>query len=343
MKAMVTTGALQMVMRDVECPMPNKGQVQVKVEYCGICGSDVHYYKDGKIGDHVLDHDIILGHEVSGVVTAIGQEVTELKIGDRVALEPGIACGKCEFCKTGHYNLCPEMTFFADPPTPGALQEYVVHPADLCFKLPDNVSTMEGALVEPLSVGLHAAGTGNVELGESVLILGTGCIGLVTLLACKARGAAEIVVVDLYDKRLEFAKKLGATHVINAKKENVLERANEILGKEGADVVFETAGSVVTISQTPFLVKVGGRIILVGQSAQSEVSYNFAKVMIKELTIKSIFRYRNSYPVAIAALSTGSIDVKQIVTHEFSFEESKLGFDTVIKDAENVVKGVIKF
>ncbi len=343
MKAMVTTGARQMAMREIECPKPASGQVQIKLEYCGICGSDVHYYKDGKVGDHVLDHDIVLGHEVAGKVTEVGEEVTNLKVGDRVALEPGIACGKCIFCKSGRYNLCRDMKFFADPPTPGALQEYVIHPADLCFKLPENVSSMEGALVEPLSVGLHAVGTGDVKLGQSVLIMGTGCIGLVTLLACKARGAAEIVVVDLYDKRLDFAEKLGATHVINAKKEDVKKRINEIFNGEGADVVFETAGSIVTIAQTPFLAKVGGTIVLVGQSAQSEVNYNFSEVIIKELAIKSIFRYRNSYPVAIAAIGSGAIDLKQIVTHEFSFENSKSGFDTVIEDGENVVKGVIKF
>lgn len=343
MKAMITTGIQKMEMKEAMRPKPEPGQVLVKIEYCGICGSDVHFYKDGRIGDHILEDDIVLGHEVSGIVTELGENVTQLQVGDRVALEPGIACGKCIFCKSGSYNLCPEMVFFADPPVSGALQEYVVHPADLCFKLPDNVSTMEGALVEPLSVGLHAAGMGDVKLGQSVIILGTGCIGLVTLLACKARGAAQIVVVDLYDKRLEFARKLGATHTINAKKDNVEDKIKEIFSGQGADVVFETAGSIVTIAQTPFLAKRGGTIVLVGQASESKVSYNFAEVMIKELTIKSVFRYRNSYPVAIAALSTKSIDVKQIVTHEFEFKDSKLAFDTVIKDAENVVKGVIRF
>ncbi len=343
MKAMVTTGIQKMEMREIPKPVPKEGQVLVKIEYCGICGSDVHFYKDGRIGDHILKDDIVLGHEVAGIVTELGEGVTQLKVGDRVALEPGIACGKCIFCKTGYYNLCSEMVFFADPPVPGALQEYAAHPADLCFKLPDNVSTMEGALVEPLSVGLHAAGIGDVKLGQNVIILGTGCIGLVTLLACKARGAAQIAVVDLYDKRLTFAKRLGATHVINAKKCNVVEKIKEIFDGQGADVVFETAGSIVTIAQTPFLAKRGGTVVLVGQASESEVSYNFSEVMIKELTVKSVFRYRNSYPVAIAALSTGAIDVKQIVTHEFAFKDSRDAFDTVIKDAENVVKGVIRF
>ena len=330
-------------MEIVEEPIPEvkKGEVLVKIEYNGICGSDVHFFKDGRVGDCILHDKFVLGHEVSGTVVKVGEGVTNLKVNDRVALEPGYTCGKCEFCKTGRYNLCPDVKFFAAPPVAGALKEYVSHPADMCFKLPDNVSTMEGALVEPLAVGLHATSLGNVSLGQSVVILGAGCIGLVTLLSAKARGAAKAIVVDLYDKRLEFARQMGADYTINAKEENVLERIHEILG-DGPDVVFETAGSPKTIAQTSWIVKKGGTIVLVGMAAESEIKYNFFQAMEKEAIIRCVFRYRNLYPVAIAAISSGSINVKQIVTHEFTLDESEKAFATVVEDAQNVVKGIIK-
>ena len=181
-----------------------------------------------------------------------------------------------------------------------------------------------------------------MTLGNSVVILGAGCIGLCTLLSAKAFGASEIIVVDLFEKRLEFAKKMGATHVINGKEEDVIARVNELLRGKGADVVLETAGAPKTIYQTSLLAKPGGTVVLVGIAVQNDLQYNFGQVMSKELTIKSVFRYRNLYPTAIAAISSGTIDVNQIVTHEFNFEDTKLAFDTVIADAENVVKGVIK-
>lgn len=327
--------------KEVPMPTPGADDVIVKIEYCGICGSDVHFYKDGRIGDLVVSGEYVLGHEVAGTVTQVGSNVKHLVAGDRVALEPGITCGHCEQCTEGKYNLCKDVVFFATPPVQGALQNYVKHPANLCFKLPENVSTMEGALVEPLAVGLHACKQGNVGLGDSVVILGSGCIGLVTLLAAKASGASNVVVVDLFEKRLNFAKELGANHVINARNENVDERIKEILGERGADVVIETAGSAKTIYQTPFFAKMGGTVVLVGLTAEADLKYNMAQVMNKELTIKSVFRYRNLYPTAINAIADGSIDVKKIVTHEFKFEDAKLAFDTVIADAENVVKGVI--
>ncbi len=344
MKAAYLTEKMKIVVRDDrEIPVPSQGQVLVKMEYCGVCGSDVHFYKEGKVGDTPAPKDFILGHEVAGTITALGEGVTGLQVGDRVALEPGYTCGKCEFCKTGRYNLCPDVQFFAAPPVQGALQEYVVHPADMCFKLPENVSTEEGALVEPLAVGMHAASQANVTLGNSVLILGSGCIGLVTMLSAKARGASKLVVVDLFQKRLDMAKKLGATEVINAKEENVADRVREIFGPLGADIVFETAGAIPTIQQTPFYVKPGGTICLVGMAAESMANYNFNQIMMKEVTIKSVFRYRNLYPSAIAAIASGAIDVKQIVTHRFTFDESDQAFHNAVVNAQDEIKEVIQF
>lgn len=344
MKAAYLKEKMDIVIRDDQpIPEPSDDQVLIKMEYCGVCGSDVHFYREGKVGDTPAPADFILGHEVAGTIVKTGKNVTGLVPGDRVALEPGYTCGKCEFCKTGRYNLCPDVQFFAAPPVSGALMEYVVHPADMCFKLPDNVTTEEGALVEPLAVGMHAASQANVTLGNSVLILGGGCIGLVTLLAAKARGASQIVVVDLYEKRLNMARKLGASAVINAKEEDVAQRVDALFGRLGADIVFETAGSIHTIQETPYFVKPGGTICLVGMAAESMVNYNFNQIMMKEVTIKSVFRYRNLYPAAIAAIASGAIDVKQIVTHRFLFEEADLAFRTAVEHAQDEIKEVIEF
>ncbi len=279
MKVAYLKEAMKIVVKDdAKIPEISDDQVLVKMEYCGVCGSDVHFYKDGRVGDVAAPPDFVLGHEVAGEVVKIGAAVKNLKVGDKVALEPGYACGKCEYCKTGRYNLCPNVIFFADPPVQGALKEYVAHPADMCFKLPENMSTEEGALVEPLAVGLHATALGGVGLGSDVLILGGGCIGLVTLLSAKARGASRIVVVDLYEKRLNMAKEMGATEVINAQKENVAERVEELFDGKGVDFVFETAGAIATIQQTPYYVKKGGTIVLVGMAAESMANYNFHRL-----------------------------------------------------------------
>ena len=212
----------------------------------------------------------------------------------------------------------------------------------MCFKLPENVSTKEGALIEPLSVGFYAAEQGNVGTGDTVVILGSGCIGLVTLLACKAHGAGQIIVADLVQARLDKAMELGATAVINSGKEDALEKIKELTGGRGADVVFETAGSPVTIAQTPFIVRRGGTITLVGISSKEEINYNFAQIMDKEATIKSVFRYKNIYPKAIAAVASGAIDVKNIVTHEFDLDHIKDAYDEAVNNKTDLVKAVIK-
>jgi len=341
-RAVFMTGLEKMEIREVPVPTPKEKQVIVKLEYVGICGSDVHYLETGRIGDFVVEGDFILGHECAGTVVELGEGVENLKVGDRVALEPGITCGQCEFCKSGKYNLCPDVEFLATPPYHGCIENYIAFPENMCFKLPDNITTKEGALVEPLSVGMHAAKQGKVTLGSSVVILGAGCIGLCTLLACKAFGATDITVVDVIPKRLEFAKKLGATRVINGKDVNAVEEYDKITNEVGADIVIETAGSPITIGQTPYMVKRGGTIVLVGMAPKDILEFNFAKIMAKEAEIQTVFRYRNIYPQAIKAIAQGIIDVSGIVTHEFTFDQTAEAFDTAINNKIDVVKAVIK-
>ena len=228
MKVAVMNGIGEMGFMEKEIPQPKDNEVLVKLEYVGICGSDMHYYETGRIGDYVVEPPFVLGHEPGGVVVEVGKKVKHLKPGDRVALEPGKTCGCCEHCKTGNYNLCNDVVFFATPPVDGVFQEYVAHEADLCFKLPNHVSTLEGALIEPLAVGFHAANQGGAHCGQTAVVFGAGCIGLASMMALKAKGISQIYVVDIMQKRLDKAMELGATNVINSKEQDIVKEVERL-------------------------------------------------------------------------------------------------------------------
>lgn len=337
-------GLDNMIIKEIPKPTAGEGNVVVALEYIGICGSDVHYYHSGRVGAYEVDltQDYMLGHEAAGRVVEVGKGVTSLKIGDAVCLEPGVTDGTCEFCKSGKYNLCSDVRFLATPPVPGCNEEYIEFPADYCFKLPDNVTTKEGALIEPLSVGFHAANQGEVAVGETVCILGAGTIGITTLLSCKAHGAGKIIVCDLIPAKLELAKRMGADVIINSSEADVFKTVMAATEGQGAEKVFETAGSEATIALTPFLVKRGGQIILVGISTKSEITFNFAQIMDKEATIKSVFRYRNIFPKAIAAVAKGAIDVKPMITHEFDFDHVQEAYQEALNNKTDALKVMMK-
>lgn len=342
MKTAVMTDIMQVELQERPIPVPADNEVLVKIENVGICGSDLHYYEKGRIGDFIVKPPFVLGHEAGGVVVEVGKEVTNLKVGDRVALEPGKTCGKCEFCKQGKYNLCKDVVFFATPPVDGVFQEYVAHEAALCFKLPDNVSTLEGALIEPLAVGMHAAMQGNAHIGQTAVVTGAGCIGLVSLLALKAMGVSKVYVVDIMEKRLQKAMELGADGVINGKDVDAVEEVMKLTEGKGCDLAIETAGTEVTTRQLIKMAKKGSVIVLVGYSASGEVTLPIGMALDKELTFKTVFRYRNIYPMAIEAVSTGKIKIKDIVTDSFELDDIKNALDSCVKNKADIVKGVIK-
>lgn len=323
-------------------PTIKDNEILVKVKHVGICGSDVHYYEHGRIGDFVVEKPIILGHECAGEVTEIGKSVTGFEKGDLVALEPGYTCGKCEFCLTGRYNLCPDVVFMATPPYDGAFCEYVAYPSHMAFKLPQGMDTIEGALIEPLAVGMHSANQGGASLGQSAVVLGLGCIGLCTLLSLKAKGVTQIYGVDVIEKRLDKAKELGATQVINGKKEDTVKTIMELTDGKGVDMVYETAGNKITTMQTSALVKRGGTVVLVGMAPDATVPYDFGTLMGKEATIKTVFRYRNIYPTAIQAVANGIIPIKSIVTDTFCLDDTAKAMDYSIQNKENIVKAIIE-
>ncbi len=343
MNASVMTAVRKVEMQERPVPVPEKHEVLVRIKHVGVCGSDLHFYESGIVGTNVFDEPLVLGHESAGEVVAIGEEVEKLKVGDLVTLEPGVPCGKCEFCLTGRYNLCPDVAFMACPGYDGAFAEYVAWPEAWCFKLPEGMSTRSGALIEPLCVGLHAVSISEAKTGQSAVVLGSGCIGLVTLLALRLAGIPEIYVVDLVQKRLDKALELGATRVINAKEEDAIKTIMQLTDGKGVDLVFETAGNKYTQQQTVELVKRGGMITLVGMTPEAGTTYDFSLLISKEAKLHTIFRYRHLYPVGIKVVAAGLVDIESIVSHVFSFKDIEEGIEYNVEHKDDVIKAIIEF
>lgn len=324
-------------------PEPKDEEALLQMAFVGICGSDVHYYEHGRIADFIVKDPMVIGHEASGVVVKVGSKVKHLKKGDRVAVEPGVPCRRCQFCKDGKYNLCPDLTFCATPPDNGNLARYYVHAADFCHKLPDHVSLEEGALLEPLSVGVHACRRANVQLGTRVLVIGAGPIGLVSVLAAKAYGA-YVVCTARSPKRLEVAKNCGADVILNvdpAKEDeaSIIERIKGAIG-DLPHVTIDCSGNEKCISIGINITRTGGTLMLVGMGAQM-VTVPLVNACAREIDIKSVFRYCNDYPIALEMVASGRCNVKQLVTHNFKLEETVNAFEAARKKADNTIKVMI--
>lgn len=340
MKAVVLHKARDLRLEDVPIPKYGPDDVLVKIKSVGICGSDVHYWRTGAIGDFVVEAPMILGHEVAGVVAEVGANVKTLQVGDRVALEPGVPCRRCEACKTGRYNLCPEVRFFATPPVDGALSDFAVSPADFAYKIPDSLSLDAAALIEPLSVGIHACRRGNLNAGESVFIAGAGPIGLTSLAVAKAFGATEIFITDVKPHRLEIAKKMGATHAFDAC-EDAEAIVKEATNGRGVDLALECAGAEPALVSCLKTAKSGGTIVVVGLGDNSNYTLPLVKLAVKELDLKGIFRYAYTYPAAINLLASGAVDVEAMITHHFPLDDMLSAFEHAEKGTGGAVKVMI--
>ncbi|VEA58244.1 zinc-type alcohol dehydrogenase [Salmonella enterica subsp. enterica] len=329
----------KMEIRDTAMPEMHPDEVMIRMKKIGVCGSDVHFYEHGE-PEFPDVYPFILGHEGAGEVVEVGSSVNHLKVGDRVCLEPGVPCHTCEWCTSGKYNLCPSVYFPSAPRALGMMRNFITHKADLCFKLPDNVSYQEGALIEPLAVGIHAVRESGIKMGQSATILGCGCIGLVTLLALKAAGVDDITVVDIHDIRLEKAKELGARHFINSSHVDMVRAVKDIYNDIGPDFIFETAGNKVTASNSVPMIKRGGTIMIIG-NVVGGTPIDLQMLGNKEATIKATFRYRNIYPSALNALSSGRINVNSIVSDFYKFEDTQCAFENSITNKATVVKAMI--
>ncbi len=342
MKVAVMHGKQNVSIETHPIPEPKLGEVLIHVEAAGVCGSDLHYYAEGKIGEMEVQTPFILGHEIAGRVVCCGEGVTEFSGGELVAIEPGLPCGECEMCRTGHYNLCPDMRFLATPPYNGAFAEYMVYPAKWVYRLPENMTAVQGALIEPLAVGMHAAQLSGAELGDSALILGCGCIGLMALLALKSRGVAQIYMADILEKRMDKARELGASAVFDASDPQITEKILSLTHGRGVDSVFEMTGSASALMQTVRFVRKGGSIVLVGLGSQAVMPFDFEKLIWNEVQIRPCFRYKNIYPKAIRAISNGLIHLDSMVSDRVRLEDTPEALKYHLENKAMITKMIIE-
>ncbi|KAI9039252.1 NAD(P)-dependent alcohol dehydrogenase [Aspergillus affinis] len=330
----VLEGIHQVKFEDRPIPeLKNPHDVIVNVKFTGICGSDVHYWEHGSIGQFVVKEPMVLGHESSGIISKVGSAVTSLKVGDHVAMEPGTPCRRCEPCKAGKYNLCEKMAFAATPPYDGTLAKYYVLPEDFCYKLPSNISLEEGAAMEPLGVAVHIVKQASITPGQTVVVFGAGPVGLLCCTVAKAYGASKVIAVDIQKPRLEFARKYAATATFEPAKAPAQENANEIIKENdlgaGADVVIDASGAEPSIHTGIHLVRPGGTYVQ-GGMGRSEITFPIMAACTKELNVKGSFRYGSGdYKLAVDLVASGKVNVKELITGVVQFEDAENAFKEV--------------
>lgn len=326
MRAAVLTRAGEIVLEEREAPAPGPREVLVEVSSVGVCGSDIHYYEHGRIGPFVVDSPLILGHESAGRVAAIGEGVTKHAVGDRVTLEPGVPCGRCEQCRAGRYNLCPDVVFFATPPVDGAFADYVVIHEDFAFTLPDGLSDDVGALMEPLSVGIWACRKAGVSAGDRVLVTGAGPIGLLVMQVARAFGATQVEISDVNETRLALAARTGATRTLVSGRDE----------PSTADVLIECSGHPAAVAAGIGAVRPAGVAVLVGLGPGETGELPLARIQTQEIWVTGTFRYANTYPTAIALAANGRVDLEAIITGHYGLDETEDALTVGRKDPQSV-------
>jgi len=327
MQALVLEKTKTLALRDFPLSEPlGPHDVRIRIHTVGVCGSDVHYYQHGAIGPFVVREPMILGHEAAGVVTETGSAVTDLRVDDRVCMEPGIPDPHSRATRLGLYNLDPAVRFWATPPVHGCLRPSVVHPAAFTFKLPDNVSFGEGAMVEPLAVGLHAANKARLRPGDVAVVLGAGPIGMVTALAALAGGCSRVFITDVQAPKLELAAKLGPITPVNVHTGNLKAVVQEFTAGWGADVVFDAVGLPQSAAQAVDVLCPGGCVVLIGMPG-APVPFDVVAAQVKEARLETIFRYAHVFPRALALMGSRKIDVRPLITDTYKFTDSVAAFD----------------
>lgn len=330
----------------IDHPVPKNDDphyVKLRVRKTGICGSDIHYYTHGSIGRFVVEEPMVLGHESAGEVVDVGPAVKTLKVGDKVAMEPGVPSRYSDEYKSGHYNLCPHMAFAATPPYHGTLTKYYVLPEDFCVKLPDNVSLEEGAMAEPLSVGVHVSRLAKVAPGDVVAVFGAGPIGLLVASCAMAFGVSKVVIIDIVDKKLEFAKKeLNIPFTFKPSKDDSYGQSAEKIWKligEKPNIAVDASGAEASINTAIKVLKEGGMFVQAGMG-KDNVSFPIADFCTKELKASGCFRYGyGDYKLAVEFIASGKVPVKKLITHRFKFTDAEEAFKTVMRG--EAIKAII--
>ena len=340
--ALVLEEAGKLSLRDIALTETlGSGDVRISIDTVGICGSDVHYYTHGKIGPFVVRKPMVLGHEAAGVVTERGADVTHLGVGDRVCMEPGIPNPASKASKLGVYNVDPDVQFWATPPVHGCLTPSVVHPAAFTYRLPDNVTMAEGAMVEPFAIGMQAAARAKIKPGDVALVTGSGPIGLMCALSALAGGCATVFITDLVEEKLQIAARYENIKPLLIPRDDVSEHLKAATEGWGADVVFECAGAAASIQTALDAVAPAGCVVWVGMPVDP-VPVDIVLAQSKEIRMETVFRYANMYDRAIALIGSGKVDLKPLISETFGFEESIEAFDRAVEARPTDVKIQIK-
>ncbi|MBD3384837.1 alcohol dehydrogenase catalytic domain-containing protein [candidate division KSB1 bacterium] len=342
MKTIRLVKPYQFKLQDEPVPNSQDEEVLLRIKAVGVCGSDIHLYKGVSYDQKENIDPLVLGHEFSGLVEAVGASVSDVKPGDRVAVEAGIHCGKCEWCLRGYTNLCPHMRFCGTPPMDGALRQYMSWPAHLVYPMPDSMSFDDGVMAEIYGIAQHSVALANMRPGMTAAVLGSGSIGLAMVqLLYKTRGVTALFATDLLDYRLETAQKMGATVTLNAGNSDIIDRIMQATGGRGVDVVFECAGAEETCYQSVEIAARGGKVIFIGIPEDNRTPFSAAAARRKGLTIRfdrrSLFTYEN----VIEMIAGGLLDTKTPVTHHFSLEETPQAYDLVSGYKDGVIKAII--
>ncbi|WP_265499741.1 NAD(P)-dependent alcohol dehydrogenase [Paracoccus beibuensis] len=328
----------QLSMRDIALDTDlGPSDVRIAVRTVGVCGSDVHYYTHGKIGPFIVNEPMVLGHEASGIVIEVGDQVRHLSVGDRVCMEPGIPDPTSRASKMGIYNVDPAVRFWATPPVHGCLTPEIVHPAAFTYRLPDNVSFAEGAMVEPFAIGMQAAMRARIQPGDIGMVTGAGPIGMMTALAALAGGCAKVYVSDLAQPKLDIIGAYPGIETINIRETPAAEATAKATDGWGADVVFECSGAAPAVLGVPQLARPGGAIVLVGMPVDP-VPFDIVGLQAKELRVETVFRYANVYDRAISLIGAGKVDLKPLISLTVPFKDSIAAFDRAVEGRETDVK-----
>jgi L-iditol 2-dehydrogenase len=328
-------------LEDVPVPRPGPGEVLVRIRAVGLCGSDLQYYAQGRIGDVRFAAGHVLGHEVAGVIETLGPDTEGPAPGTPVAVDPAIHCGRCRFCLMGNPNFCADLRFFGSPPMPGALCEFVTHPGHLVYPLPVGTPFPVGAVIEPLGVAIHAVDLGHLALGDRAAVFGCGPIGLLIAQVARLAGAARVLATEPLAHRRKAAARFGVEAVLDPSAEDIVQAIMDRTEGEGVDVAFEAAGSQEATEQAIRSLRPGGTLVLLGYWKSDQVTLPGITAMRKGLTVRFVRRMKNTFARAIGLTRQGTIDLPSLITHEFALQDVAEGFARAERRAPDLIKAVI--